>query len=301
MTNRIALSLALPDTNACLTTLDELAPRISLAEIRLDLMESYDLPRLIAESSCPLIITCRPPREGGRFVGSEAERLAVLAQAMALGAAYVDVEWDCVTALKHYRTRTRVIGSRHWFDAMPATLWNAYHELAPYVDAVKLVGTAACPADVLPIFDLLQHATLPTIGIAMGAQGQITRVLAPCFSSCLLTYGASSAATVTAPGQVSIQELTEAYHLDRVGPQTMIHLHLCENRRSAGAVLRHNRAATAGTILHVPWIVAVEAIMDVVPHLRAWMPRLTITADPALKQAWAALCHSHPAELGQLD
>src|SRR5215216_3947572 len=94
--NRVAVSLALPDTEACLAALDQLGPRIGMAEIRLDLMERFDLARLIAGSPCPLILTCRPPREMGRFSGSEAERLAILAQAIRMEAAYVDVEWDSV-------------------------------------------------------------------------------------------------------------------------------------------------------------------------------------------------------------
>src|SRR5436305_15284837 len=99
MTNRIAVSLAPPDTDVCLSLLGELASRIGMAEVRLDLMDSFDLPRLIAAAPCPLIITCRPPREGGRFAGSEAERLDILAQAMDPGWAYVDVGWACLEAL----------------------------------------------------------------------------------------------------------------------------------------------------------------------------------------------------------
>src|SRR5579885_1582129 len=97
--NKIAASLALPDTHTCLAALRTLAPSISLAEIRLDLMASFDLPRLVAEAPCPLIVTCRPPREGGAFSGPEAERLDILTQAMNLGCAYVDSEWDSLPAL----------------------------------------------------------------------------------------------------------------------------------------------------------------------------------------------------------
>src|SRR5579862_8347981 len=97
--NKIAAALALPDTQTCLDTLHALKDAISMAEVRLDLMETFDLPRLVADAPCPLIITCRPPREGGRFNGPEAERLDILALAMDLGCAYVDGEWDSIAAL----------------------------------------------------------------------------------------------------------------------------------------------------------------------------------------------------------
>jgi 3-dehydroquinate dehydratase/shikimate dehydrogenase len=280
MRSQLAVSLALPDTERTLATLNELAPVIGLAEIRLDLMESYDLSRLIAESPCPLIITCRPLREGGRFAGTEAERLAILAQAMELGCAYVDVEWDSVTAIERRGSRTQVMASRHWYDTMPTTLWTAYQELAPHTDVIKLVGTATTPADVLPVFDLLHRAALPVVAIAMGATGQISRVLAPCFPSCLLTYGAATAATITAPGQISIHEMVERYRLHQVGPQTAVHVHLCADAAATESVIRQNTAAS--TVLHVPWIVTSDDVSATVPGLRAFVPRLMLTADPAL-------------------
>jgi 3-dehydroquinate dehydratase/shikimate dehydrogenase len=281
MPNRIAASLAPPDTETCLEVLRRLAPRIAMAEVRLDLMETFDLARLIGEAPCPLIITCRPPREGGRFPGSEAERLAVLAEAMRLGCAYVDIEWDSVAALPAH-PRTRVIASRHWTDRMPDQLWPAYAELRAHADAVKLVGMARSPADMLPIFDLLRHAPGPLVAIAMGEAGRLTRVLAPCFASCLLTYGASEATTITAAGQLSVDELADVYHLRHVGPHTAVHLHLCASAASAKAVTEKNAAVTPGADLHVPLIVSPEQAAQIIPGLRACFPHLTITADSAL-------------------
>ena len=281
MTNRIAASLAPPDTQACLEVLHRLAPRIAMAEVRLDLMETFDLAQLIGEAPCPLIITCRPPREGGRFPGSETERLAILAEAMRLGCAYVDIEWDSVAALPAHGG-TRVIASRHWTDRMPDQLWSAYAELRRHADAVKLVGMATSPADMLPVFDLLQRAPGPLVAIAMGEAGRLTRVLAPCFTSCLLTYGASEGATITAAGQISVDELADVYHLQHVGPHTAVHLHLCASAVSAQAVTEENSAVTPGAALHVPLVIFPEQAPQIIPSLRACFPHLTITADSAL-------------------
>jgi 3-dehydroquinate dehydratase type I len=146
MPNKVAASLALPDAEQCLARLRTLAPQITLAEIRLDLMDSFDLPRLIAEAPCPLIITCRPPREGGQFHGNEAERLELLAQAMNLGCAYVAIEWDSLEAFATLASRsqgsTRLIVSRHWLGLMPDDLWSIYATLRSRAEVVKLVGLA---------------------------------------------------------------------------------------------------------------------------------------------------------------
>lgn len=286
--NKIAASLALPDTQACLATLHALAPAISMAEVRLDLMASFDLPRLAAEAPCPLIITCRPPREGGAFNGPESERLGILAEAMHLGCAYVDCEWDSIAALAARARRsatTQLIASRHWTDHMPADLWSAYETLRSQADVVKLVGLAARPADLLPLFDLLRRATSPVIGLAMGKAGQLTRLLAPCFPHSLLTYAAPDAAAITAPGQLSVQAMTEIYHVDALNPQTAIHLHLCTIEVAAQTVIEQNQRATPGAAIYVPLVIAPQDAASLAHELGACLPHLTLTVDPALAEA----------------
>jgi 3-dehydroquinate dehydratase type I len=283
MPNKIAVSLALPDTGRCLARLQELAPQIALAEIRLDLMDSFDLPRLIAEAACPLIITCRPPREGGQFRGNELERRAILKQALNLGCAYLDIEWDCFALFaRHGGGPTRLIVSRHWQDQMPDDLLPFYQGFQNHADVVKLVGLARQPAEMLPVFRLLQQATTPVIGLAMGQAGQLTRLLAPCFPNCLLTYGAASAEGATASGQLSVSEMVERYHLDHAGPQTTIHLHLCIGPGSAERVIARNASAAVGEHLYVPLIASPEQATALLPGLRACLPQLLATADPGL-------------------
>lgn len=283
MTNRLAVPLAEPDTDSCLALLKTLAPRIGLAELRLDLMQRFDLPRLVAEAPCPLIITCRPPREGGRFSGSEETRLDILAEALHLGCAYVDVEWDRLDWLNaQSRTETRVIVSRHWHDRMPDDLWELYTELRQQADVVKLVGTAERPADMFPIFDLLWRATTPVIGIAMGAAGQLTRLLAPCFQNCLLTYASPTLDGATAPGQFTVREMVEVYHLPTVGPHTAIHLHLCADETMARATVAQNASAIPGERLYAALVVPANEAHPIASGLQACLPHLTLTADKAL-------------------
>ena len=277
--NRVAATLALPDTETSLTMLRRLAAQVWIAELRLDLMESFDLAQLIRESPCPLIITCRPPREGGRFAGSEAERLAILRQAIELECAYVDIEWDSLAALRERpATKTRVIVSRHWMDEMPAELLSAYDALKDEADAVKLVGMARRVTDILPVFELLQRAVKPVIALAMGEAGTLTRLLSPCFSSCLLTYGAPSPEAVNAPGQLTVAEMVDAYKLHLVHPQTAITLHLCANKDAAQLAVEQNSHAQ-GEMLHVALVVKAEEIPELVTGLRLTLPHLNLTID----------------------
>lgn len=285
MLNRIAASLALPTTDLCLEALHALVPHIGIAEVRLDRMDSYDLPRLINAAPCPLIVTCRPQREGGAFIGTEEERLDVLLYATELGCAYVDIEWDSAASLHaQRRTSTQLIVSRHWTDHMPSDMIAIYDELCSLADAVKLVGLAEHPADLLPIFDLLQHASKPVIGIAMGDIGQVTRLLALCFSSCLLTYGAYHSSALTAPGQLTIADMVDIYHLHAIGPHTVIHLHLCSNSAAAAAVIAKNTHVVPGADLYVPLIVSPVDAPAIKAGLARCLPQLIVTADSALSQ-----------------
>lgn len=281
MPNKVAVSLTLPDTDECLAQLDDLAGRVALAEIRIDLMEHWDLPRLVRATPCPLIITCRPQREGGRFAGSEEERIQILTQAIDLGCTYVDVEWDSLPALAAQRSAaTRLIVSRHWFTRMPADLWPSYEALRAQADVVKLVGIAHNASDMLPIFDLLRRATTAVIAIAMGEAGQLTRLLAPCFPACLLTYGAVSTKATTAAGQLTIEQMLTRYHLHQIGPHTAVELHLCANDESAAAVVLLNAEEQPGTRLHVPLVITPGEADVVLTGMRACLPQLNVTVDP---------------------
>lgn len=285
-TNRIAVSLALPDTAHCLETLRRLAPRVSLAELRLDMMRTFDLERLVRESPVRLIITCRPRREGGHFSGSEAERQRVLWRAINLGCAYVDVEWDTVAEFGGRGTEgTQLIASRHWNSRMPETFWPDYETLREQAAVVKLVGLASSAADVLPVFELMSRATTPFIALAMGAPGQLTRLLAPVFEQCLLTYGAATDADLTAPGQLSVAEMIDSYRLHRAGSQTKIQLRLSAAPDAAAAVTSDQSRDTTGDVLQVHFGVSPHEAAAVVYGLMAYLPRLTLSADRELRNA----------------
>jgi 3-dehydroquinate dehydratase type I len=247
--NRVAASLAPPDTDSCLRELDRLAPRIGLAEVRLDLMRSFDVAKLVASAPVPLILTCRPEREYGGFTGHDAERMRILRTAHDSGCAYIDVEAECLDLVSGWGgSPTQVIASRHRFDAMPPDLPGAYRDLRDRCAVVKLVGTARSAADVLPVLGLLQNASTPVIGLAMGAPGTCTRILAPAFPHTLLTYGAATPAAVTAPGQITVDEMTDRYALHLVTAATKVYVYVTRPDDAQSA----QQQAEPGAELHVP-------------------------------------------------
>ncbi len=248
--NRVAASLATEGTDSCLRELDRLAPRIGLAEVRLDLMRTFDIGKLVANSPVPLILTCRPERERGGFTGPESERMAILLSAHDHGCAYIDVEADCLDDVAGWGggSPTQVIASRHWYGRMPSDLQEQYLDLRDRCAVVKLVGTAQSAADVLPVLELLRDASTPVIGMAMGGPGTCTRILAPAFPQTVLTYGAATSAAATAPGQITIDEMTDRYALHLVTPKTKVYVHVTRPDDARRAQQR----AEPGAELHVP-------------------------------------------------
>ena len=77
----------------------------------------------LADRRKPAIVTCRPLREGGMFDGPEEERLRILARAQALGAEFIDIEWDIGLSRSSRRAAgSGVIVSRHDFQGVPDEL-----------------------------------------------------------------------------------------------------------------------------------------------------------------------------------
>jgi 3-dehydroquinate dehydratase type I len=213
-------------------------------------MRSFDIAKLVASSPVPLVLTCRPAREHGGFTGHDSERMRILRTAHDSGCAYIDVEADCLHLVTGWGggSPTQVIASQHWYDRMPPGLLGAYRDLRDRCAVVKLVGTARSAADVLPVLELLQNASTPVIGLAMGGPGTCTRILAPAFPRTLLTYGAATPAAVTAPGQITVDEMTDRYALHLVTAATKVYVHVTRPDDALSA----QQLAEPGTALHVP-------------------------------------------------
>ncbi|MEK7805528.1 MAG: type I 3-dehydroquinate dehydratase, partial [Planctomycetota bacterium] len=103
-----------------------------IVELRIDYIKNVDLKRLLEKRTKPVIVTNRPIREGGRFNGSEEERIALLKLAIRLQADYVDVEHDIIQNIRRdteLRVPTKIIVSYHNFRETPDDLTDIYKRL----------------------------------------------------------------------------------------------------------------------------------------------------------------------------
>jgi 3-dehydroquinate dehydratase / shikimate dehydrogenase len=200
------------------------ASRADLVELRLDLMDRPDADAALAGRNRPVIVTCRAGWEGGRFQGSEAERLAILTRALALGADYVDLEWKAAAALERWpaEVSSRVVLSHHDFDGVPADLADRVRDMRRHgTGIVKVAAAAKRLRDALPLIAVGRagrDAGERTVVIAMGMPGVATRVLPEHVGSCW-TYGGDG----VAPGQVSVDRLRDEFRIGRVHAATPVY------------------------------------------------------------------------------
>ena len=219
----VCVALAARDTAEALAAMRRAAASgADVVELRLDLMGSFDLEALLVDRPLPVIVTCRPERAGGRYAGPEEERLVILQRALALGAEHVDVEPDVVHLLHGYGSG-KLIVSHHDSSGLPLDLALLYRQLSGLgADIVKIAVPAERIEDNLAIFDLLRQAKRPTIALAMGEAGALSRILAGRFGA-YLTFAAPDGDAGTAPGQIPLSDMLGPYRAHEIGGETRLY------------------------------------------------------------------------------
>ena len=208
------------DTTAELRTRRDQVTDADMVELRLDTVKDPSAAAALAGRKKPVIVTCRPKSEGGHFNGSEDERRSILSEALALGAEYVDLEWNGTCADLMERTGgRRVILSHHDFTGVPADIEAlAQAMLSSGAEVVKLAVAASRLRDCLTLREIGQKRARPMSLIAMGEAGLASRVLASWMGSCW-TYAGDG----VAPGQISARQMQDEYRFRRIGARTAVY------------------------------------------------------------------------------
>src|ERR1700683_2319737 len=176
-----------------------------------------------------VIATCRRAASGGKFRGSIASQLDILAKASAIGCQLVDVELStaqkCKPAqLQKLRARSALILSYHDFRATKKLDETLEKMRAFPADFYKVVGTATTLSDNLTMIQFLSREAdnHSLVGLCMGEQGIISRVLGVRAGS-IFTFASVGPGEETAPGQVTAQELRSVYRIDTVDAATRVY------------------------------------------------------------------------------
>ncbi|MCC6285710.1 MAG: type I 3-dehydroquinate dehydratase [Phycisphaerales bacterium] len=191
------------------------------------------IERLVRGLPLPCILTCRAASEGGLGEADDDARAELYARARAWGAppAYVDAEYRHVAAHEGLREaccggteRPALILSAHDFAGRPADLDRRLLKMRAEggCRVLKVAFAARSPRDALAALDVLAERDRPTIALAMGEAGLLSRVLAPKFGG-FLTFAALRAGEASAPGQPTIDDLLRVYRFRSVSAGTRVY------------------------------------------------------------------------------
>jgi len=208
--------------------LDFLAkPTAAMAELKAFLSRHRELT---------VIATCRRKPFGGHFTGSLNAELEVLQKAAETGCHIVDLEIESAEQttrpqMAKFRVALRAAGgalliSSHDFTRTrrPEGLSQTAQRIEEYEpEFVKVVTTARTLADNLSVLRMVEDQSLGAhlVGIAMGEEGLISRVLSP-RAGAAFTFASSADGMETAPGQVSARTLLDVYRLEQLDQATRI-------------------------------------------------------------------------------
>jgi 3-dehydroquinate dehydratase/shikimate dehydrogenase len=236
------------DSTAELIAARDAATTGDMVELRADGVADLDVAAVLANRRRPVIFTCRPRWEGGRFEGSEEERRTILEEALAFGADFVDIEWRARFEDLVRRDPRRVVLSSHDFNGVPSDILDRAR-------AMRATGAGTIKVAVMPQ-RLSESLRLVDIGrggnavvIAMGDAGTPTRLLPSRFGS-RWTY----AGQAVAPGQVTASRMVDEFRFRSVGPDTRLFGVVSTNAMHSASPAMHNAAFAASGVdaVYVP-------------------------------------------------
>ncbi len=233
---RICIALTGSDAAELLEKAEAVYRETPFLEFRLDYLSKplAALPKLKAflgeHPEVTAIATCRREANGGKFPGTNIAELDVLQKAASSGFHLVDVELQTAEEVKPQeldKLRARgaaLIVSYHDFMTTK-DLDGVFDRIRPHEpEFAKVVSTARSLADNVAMLRFLERARdkANLIGICMGEQGVISRILGP-RSGSTFTFASAVTGEETAPGQISARTLLDLYRIDQLDAATKVY------------------------------------------------------------------------------
>ncbi len=204
------------------------------------------------------LATCRRREGGGRFGGDAQQELHWLIQARESGCQWCDLEVETLRKLpdqsvRQFRVPPRVLLSVHDFERTPALSRSVNPPRYGGVDAVKIAATARTIVDSIQLLHLARRSR-NFVAVPMGEIALAARILALREGSALAYAPVGEA---TAPGQVSLQEMTRLYRAHALTRRTRVYGVVGEPVGHSLSPLMHNTGFVARHMdaVYLPFLV----------------------------------------------
>ncbi len=184
-------------------------------ELRFDFLKPEKVPealKLVKSDLKKSVCTLRPKSEGGKFSGTEKERISILKLIAEYSPFLLDVEFNSLKKnklLTNYLkiTKTPILVSWHDFKKTPnfSFLNKMFKKMRKFSKNIKIVTNAKYAEDsalVLSLYGIASRTNL--IAFSMGDFGKMSRILCLYLGS---PYTYVSLGKPIAPGQFSLDEI----------------------------------------------------------------------------------------------
>ena len=223
MKYKTCVSIAETTPNKIKHTLKTALKKSDYVEIRFDFLKMEQIPvalEMIKKDLKNIVCTLRPKTEGGKFLGNEKERVAILKLIAEYSPFLLDVEFNTLkknlSLVKYLNsTKTKLLVSWHDFKKTPSSteLKKKMNQMSKFSPNVKIVSTAKSTDDSTRMLELYsKKGNNNLISFAMGDFGRISRILCLYLGS---PYTYVSLGKAIAPGQFSVDEVKKITNLKK--------------------------------------------------------------------------------------
>ena len=221
MKYKTCVSIAESSPNKIKIKLKAALKKSDYTEIRLDFLKMEQIPsalEIIKKDLNRIVCTLRPKTEGGKFSGTEKERISIIKLIAEYSPFLLDIEYNTLKKNKELAkylksTKTKLLVSWHDFKKTPnsTVLKNQIKQMSKFSSNVKIVSTAKSTEDATRMLELYnKKGKSNLISFAMGDAGRISRILCLYLGS---PYTYVSLGKAVAPGQFSVDEVNKIINL----------------------------------------------------------------------------------------
>lgn len=192
-------------------------------EIRFDYVESRKFSEALAvvqpfKAKC--IYTLRRTNQGGKFDGSEIQRLSYLKELAYQLPMMIDVEYETLQEFPEIGTIIKSLNlpmllSWHDFKSTPSEVELAalLGQMSSFSNNNKLVTMANSLEDTLRVLNLYETVdkSMSLVAFCMGEIGLVSRMLCALHPQCPFTYATIN--RPVAPGQFTIEQMKKLYRM----------------------------------------------------------------------------------------
>jgi len=199
-------------------TLAKALKKSDYAEIRFDFLNPNLVPDALQQIKKDLrkcVCTLRPVSEGGKFSGSEKNRISIMKLIAEYNPFLLDVELNTLSKNKNLRrylknTGTDILVSWHNFKQTPSNsaLKKKLTQMKKISNNIKIVTMAKSINDATRVLSLYKNNNTKLIAFSMGNYGRISRILCLFLGS---PYTYASLGKPIAPGQFSVDEVKSIF------------------------------------------------------------------------------------------